>query len=55
MNRNDAEKYLQAHGWSTFAMTLANLLAAGLANHGMDTGPHGQGAINYLTAIRCSR
>jgi methyltransferase (TIGR00027 family) len=53
---NDAEEYLQAHGWSTCAITLDYLLAAaGLTNHGMDTGPHGQGAINYLTAIRCSR
>jgi len=54
-DRNDAGKYLQAHGWSISTITLDYLLAAaGLANHTMDTGTHGQGAINYLTATRHS-
>jgi hypothetical protein len=29
--------------------------AAKLFDHTMDTGPHGQGTIKYLNAMRCSR
>ncbi|MCV7444464.1 class I SAM-dependent methyltransferase [Mycobacterium paraense] len=51
-DRNDAEKHLQSRGWTTSSRSLTDLLsAAGVLAGDMDTGPGGQGAISYLTAI----
>lgn len=50
---DDVEFLLQARGWQTLSYRLTDLLAAaGVAAGEMDTGSDGQGAINYLTAIR---
>lgn len=54
--RNDADDYLQAHGWATSARGLTDLLlAAGVPVGDMDTSPDGQGAIRYLLAARTAR
>lgn len=51
--RNDAEDYLQTHGWATSSRELSDLLqAAGVPVGDMDTSPNGQGAIRYLLAAR---
>ncbi|OBJ54053.1 SAM-dependent methyltransferase [Mycobacterium asiaticum] len=51
--RNDAEDYLQTHGWATSSRELSDLLqAAGVPVGDMDTSPKGQGAIRYLLAAR---
>jgi methyltransferase (TIGR00027 family) len=51
-DRNDAERHLQSRGWTTSSRSLADLLsAAGEPAGDMDTGPGGQGAIKYLTAV----
>lgn len=51
-DRNDAEKHLQSRGWTTSSRSLADLLsAAGEPAGDMDTGPSGQGAIKYMTAV----
>jgi methyltransferase (TIGR00027 family) len=49
----DVESSLQARGWQTVSYRLTDLLTAAKVPAGdMDTGPGGQGAIDYLTATR---
>ncbi|GAB3002996.1 SAM-dependent methyltransferase [Mycobacterium bourgelatii] len=54
--RNDADNYLQTHGWATTSRELSDLLqAAGVSAGDMDTSSSGQGAIRYLLAARTAR
>ncbi|CAM2816157.1 SAM-dependent methyltransferase [Mycobacterium intermedium] len=54
--RNDADNYLQTHGWATTSRELSDLLqAAGVPAGDMDTSSNGQGAIRYLLAARTAR